>query len=235
MDGLLLIDKPTGITSHKVVEIIRKKLRIKKVGHAGTLDPLATGLLVIMIGKATKLSNLLISQFKTYEVVMKLFLETDTDDITGKVIKSERPKIFEIKKLQEIINYFNNYQYWQTPPLYSAIKIKGQKLYQYARKGIPVEVPPRLVKIAKIKLLNYFSAKAEVEFMVECSKGTYIRSLVKDIAKKLGTLATVSQLRRISSGIFHIEKAVKLEEVEAEKIIPRSELSPAIIKGVCVE
>src|ERR1044071_4687191 len=127
MDGILLIDKPSGITSHKVIEIVRRKLGIRKVGHAGTLDPLATGLLVIMIGKTTKLSNQLISQFKSYKVEMKLFLETDTGDITGKVIKSENSQIFVEKQIQEAINYFNDYQYLQQPPLYSAIKVKGRK------------------------------------------------------------------------------------------------------------
>src|SRR3954447_8433113 len=111
MDGILLIDKPAGITSHKVIEIIRKQLNIKRVGHAGTLDPLATGLLIIMIGKATKLSNLLISQFKTYEVEMKLYVETDTGDITGKLIKSEEARILEKKLVQETINSFDNYEY----------------------------------------------------------------------------------------------------------------------------
>src|SRR3954469_14234082 len=111
MDGILLIDKPAGITSHKVVEIIRRKLKIKKVGHAGTLDPLATGLLVIMVGKATKLSNQLISQFKTYEVEMKLFQETDTGDITGKIVKSEKSQVFVEKQVRETIDYFSNYQY----------------------------------------------------------------------------------------------------------------------------
>lgn len=111
MDGILLIDKPTGITSHKVIEIIRRKLNIKKVGHAGTLDPLATGLLVIMVGQATKLSEQLISQFKTYEVEMKLYVETDTGDITGKLIKSEKARVLEKKLVQEIIDSFNDYAY----------------------------------------------------------------------------------------------------------------------------
>ncbi|CAI2185801.1 15958_t:CDS:2 [Funneliformis geosporum] len=196
MDGLLLIDKPAGITSHKVVEIIRKKLGIKKVGHAGTLDPLATGLLIIMLGKATKVSNLLIGQSKTYEVEMKLFLETDTGDITGKIIKAQKPQ----------------------PPMYSAIKIKGKKLYQYARKGMLIEVPPRLVKIREIKLLNYAPQAAKINFLAECSKGTYIRSLVKDMAEKLGTIATVNQLRRISSGKFQVSQALNLAEIEKEKL-----------------
>jgi tRNA pseudouridine55 synthase len=111
MEGILLIDKPPGITSHKVVEIIRKKLDVKKVGHAGTLDPLATGLLIIMLGKTTKLSNSLISQFKTYEVEMKLFLETDTGDITGKVVKIEKPQLFTEKQVRETIGHFSNYEY----------------------------------------------------------------------------------------------------------------------------
>ena len=111
MDGMLLIDKPAGITSHKVIELIRKKLGIKKVGHAGTLDPLATGLLVIMVGKATKLSNQLISRSKTYEVEMKLFLETDTGDITGKIIKSEKPQAFTENQVQAVVNLFNDYEY----------------------------------------------------------------------------------------------------------------------------
>jgi len=111
MDGLLLIDKPSGITSHKVVEIIRKKLGAKKVGHAGTLDPLATGLLIIMVGKATKLSNTLICQSKNYEVEMKLFLETDTGDITGKIIKDEKPQVFTENQVQIVISSFNSYEY----------------------------------------------------------------------------------------------------------------------------
>ena len=111
MDGILLIDKPSGITSHKVIEIIRKQLGIKKVGHAGTLDPLATGLLIVMLGRATKLSNLLISQFKTYEVEMKLFLETDTGDITGKVIKDEKRQEFTANQVQIVINSFHDYEY----------------------------------------------------------------------------------------------------------------------------
>ena len=224
MDGILLIDKPTGLTSHKVIEIIRKKLNLKRVGHAGTLDPLATGLLVIMIGKATKLSNLLISQFKIYEVEIKLFLETDTGDITGKIVKSEKERIFEVKQVSEVINYFDNHTYWQKPPLYSAIKIRGRKLYEYARKGIKIDVPLRQVIIKKIELVSYDKEKNLVSLKVECSKGTYIRSLVKDIAEKLETVATVSKLRRISSGNFRIEQTIKLEEVEKEKIIPFKEL-----------
>ena len=222
MDGLLLVDKPTGLTSHNVVEIVRKRLNIKKVGHAGTLDPLATGLLVVMLGKTTKLSNLLTSQFKTYQTEMELFIETDSGDITGKIIKREKIKSFKRKEIQEVIDSFYNHTYWQNPPLYSAIKIKGKKLCEYARQGKTIEIPPRQVVIKKIELLEYFPKKNTISLQVECSKGTYIRSLVKDIAQRLSTIATVVKLRRISSGSFHINQAVKLEEVSLEKIISKN-------------
>ncbi|CAG8461188.1 12253_t:CDS:2 [Ambispora leptoticha] len=177
-----------GITSHEVIKIVRKRLNIKKVGHAGTLDPLATGLLIVMLGKTTKLSNLLISQFKSYQTEMELFIETDSGDIT-------------------------------------AIKIAGKKLYEYARQGKEIEVSLRQVEVKKIELLEYNSEKNIISLQVECSKGTYIRSLVKDIAQRLATIATVTSLRRISSGSFHISQAIKLEEIRPEKIISHQELS----------
>src|SRR3954463_6204439 len=187
MDGLLLVDKPIGLTSHNIVKIIRKRLNIKKVGHAGTLDPLATGLLVVMLGKTTKISNLLTSQYKIYQTEMELFIETDSGDITGKIIKREKTKSFKREKVQEIINSFCDHTYWQNPPLYSAIKVEGKKLYEYARQGKKIEVPPRQVTIKKIELLEYTLEKNTINLQVECSKGTYIRSLVKDIAENLST------------------------------------------------
>jgi tRNA pseudouridine55 synthase len=225
MDGLLLIDKPSGLTSHNIIKIVRKQLNIKKVGHAGTLDPLATGLLVVMLGKTTKLSNLLTSQFKTYQTEMELFIETDSGDITGKIIKREKTKSFKREKVQEVINSFCNYTYWQNPPLYSAIKVEGKKLYEYARRGKKIEVPPRQVAIKKIELLEYIPEKNAINLQVECSKGTYIRSLVKDIAQRLATIATVTKLRRISSGSFHINQATNLEGISPEKIISYKELN----------
>ncbi|KLL01627.1 MAG: tRNA pseudouridine synthase B [Mycoplasmataceae bacterium RC_NB112A] len=161
MDGLLLIDKPAGLTSHQVVSIVRHKLGIKKVGHAGTLDPLATGLLVVMIGGATKLSNQLTAQFKTYEAEMKLFQQTDTGDIAGKIIQEQKPQTFTLSQAQMALNFFNQITYWQTPPLYSAIKIKGKKLYEYARQGLKVEIPPRKVTINLIQLLEYSPNKGK--------------------------------------------------------------------------
>jgi len=225
MNGLLLIDKPSGITSHKVIEIVRKRLNIKKVGHAGTLDPLATGLLVVMLGKTTKLSNLLTSQFKSYQTEIELFIETDSGDITGKTIKREKKKSIKREEVKEIIDSFCNYTYWQKPPLYSAIKVEGKKLYEYARQGKKIEIFSRQVEIKKIELLEYTLEKNKISLQVECSKGTYIRSLAKDIAQKLGTVATVIKLRRISSGNFHINQAIKLEEINAEKIINNEQLN----------
>ncbi|RHZ37039.1 tRNA pseudouridine(55) synthase TruB [endosymbiont GvMRE of Glomus versiforme] len=219
MDGVILIDKPQGKTSHHVVQIIKKKLGAQKVGHAGTLDPLATGLLVILINKATKLSDLFLNKDKVYEVAVQLFVETNTDDITGEIIKEEKIKNIELNQIHQTIAFFNNNEYWQKPPLYSAIKLKGKKLYQYARQGLKVEIPARLVKINHLELLDYIPKQGIMKLLVNCSKGTYIRSLAKDIAKKLKTIATVSQLRRISSGNFHLQEAIFLEEVSPEKVI----------------
>jgi len=220
MDGVILIDKPRGKTSHQVVQVVKKRLGAEKVGHAGTLDPLATGLLIVLVNKATKLSNFFLNKDKIYEVEAQLFLETDTGDITGKIIKQEKTKNIEKFQICQVLDDFNNSTYWQTPPLYSAVKIKGQKLYQYARKGLAVEIPTRLVKINQLELLNYIPQEGKIKLLVNCSKGTYVRSLVKDIAQKLETISTVSQLRRISSGNFHIQQAILLEEVDQEKIIP---------------
>jgi len=224
VDGIILIDKPQGQTSHQVVQIIKKKLGARKVGHAGTLDPLATGLLVILVNKATKLSDFFLNKDKVYEVEAQLFIETDTGDITGDIIKQEKNKNFELKQIKQVLVSFNNNEYWQNPPLYSAIKVKGQKLYQYARKGLTVEVPARLVKISRLELLEYISQSGTIKLLVNCSKGTYIRSLVKDIAQKLGTIATVKQLRRISSGKLHIQQAVSLEAADQAPIITLTDL-----------
>jgi tRNA pseudouridine55 synthase len=225
MDGIILIDKPQGKTSQQVVQIIKKKLGAQKVGHAGTLDPLATGLLVILINKATKLSNFFLSKDKVYKVEVQMFTETDTGDITGNVIKQEESKNIKLEQINQVLSFFNNNEYWQKPPLHSAIKLKGIKLYQYARKGLVVEVPARLVRINYLELLEYISQSGTMRLLVSCSKGTYIRSLVKDIAQKLGTIATVRQLRRTSSGELHVQQAIFLEEVGQEKIIPLAKIN----------
>lgn len=229
MDGIILIDKPQGKTSQRVVQIIKKKLGVKKVGHAGTLDPLATGLLVILINKATKLSNFFLSKDKVYEVEAQLFTETDTGDITGNIIKQEKSKNVELDQINQVLSSFINNEYWQKPPLYSAIKLKGKKLYQYARKGLTVEIPVRLVRVNHLELLEYIPSLGTTKLLVNCSKGTYIRSLIKDIAQKLGTIATVRQLRRISSGELHVQQAIFLEAAEQEKIISLAEINNSFL------
>ncbi|CAH1765659.1 304_t:CDS:2, partial [Entrophospora sp. SA101] len=194
--------KSPSKTSHQLVQIIKKKLGMQKVGHAGTLDPLATGLLIILVNKATKLSNLLLNKDKTYEAVAQLFIETDTGDITGQVIQEEKIKNIELTQIQQ-----------------------GKKLYQYARQGLKIEAPARLVKINHLELLDYLPQQGIMKLLVSCGKGTYIRSLVIDIAEKLGTIATISQLRRISSGNFHLREAISLEEVSQEKMISLEKIS----------
>ena len=212
MNGLLLIDKPQDFTSQDVVSKVKKILNVKKAGHIGTLDPMATGLLPILIGDYTKISKYLIEHDKTYIAKLKLGIKTDTGDITGKIL--EKQDVSKISNIEEIINSFKGVQK-QTPPMYSAIKIDGKKLYEYAREGKEVEVPERKIEIYDIKLLK--ANDGEIEFMVSCSKGTYIRVLCEDIARALGTIGTMSSLRRIVVDKFSIDDAYTFEKLENSK------------------
>lgn len=186
MDGLILINKQKGFTSHDVVNVIRKKLNTKKVGHTGTLDPNATGVLPILIGKGTKISKYLMEHDKTYIATLKLGEKTDTGDSEGQVIEEKSiPKDLRKEDINDVLqNFFGKQK--QVPPMYSAIKINGKKLYEYAREGKEVKLEAREIEIYKIELLEYQNNK--IKFEVECSKGTYIRTLCEDIAKKLGTV-----------------------------------------------
>ena len=212
MNGLLLIDKPQDFTSQDVVSKVKKILNVKKAGHIGTLDPMATGLLPILIGDYTKISKYLIEHDKTYIAKLKLGIKTDTGDITGNIL--EKQEISQISNIEETINSFKGVQK-QTPPMYSAIKIDGKKLYEYAREGKEVEVPERKIEIYDIRLLNVDDG--EIEFMVSCSKGTYIRVLCEDIARALGTIGTMSSLRRTIVDKFSIDDAYTFEELENSK------------------
>lgn len=207
-NGILNIDKPKGITSHDVVDIIRKIFPNTKVGHTGTLDPLATGVLPICIGQATKLTGNLISYNKKYFIKMLLGVETDTYDIDGKIVFANVLTKDEIY-IKERIKRFVGKQL-QIPPKYSAIKIDGKRAYEYARKGKDVQLQPREIEIFSIDDINVDIKRKEVSFCVECTKGTYIRSLVHDIGIKLGCGATVIELRRIKTGNFLIENSIKL-------------------------
>lgn len=208
--GVVLIDKPSGITSHDVVDVIRKIFKGYKVGHTGTLDPLATGLLTICVGEATKLSNELTAEDKKYQVKMLLGVETDTYDITGKIVFAsvvDKDEIYIKERIKRFIG-----KQMQVPPIYSAIKVEGKRAYQVAREGGSIELKPREIEIYDIDNIKVSLETKEVSFDVHCSKGTYIRSLVNDIGKKIGCGATMTDLRRIKCGNFDISQSMPLVE-----------------------
>ena len=215
MNEVLVIDKPKNMTSRDVVNIVSNKFHTRKVGHTGTLDPLATGVLVILIGKYTSLVEIITSYDKIYEAEITLGIETDTMDITGNIIKEEKCNFSK----EEIIEALNSMigEYEQVVPAYSAIKINGKKLYEYARENKEVELPKRKVNIKSLELISeikYKENKVIFNIRTNVSKGTYIRSLVTDIASKLGTIGTMSELRRIKQGNISIEDADTLEDLE---------------------
>ncbi len=205
MDGILLVDKPHGWTSHDVVAYIRKKFKIKKVGHCGTLDPLATGLLIVLLGKSTKTSKEFLPYEKTYSTVMKIGATTNTGDRQGNITQVFEDKKLEKKQIVQALQTFLG-ESFQVPPMVSAIKIRGRKLYEMARKGIKVQRKPKLIKISKIEFIEY--NHPYISFNVRCSGGTYIRSLIEDIAKKINTGAHMTYLRRIRIGEFDVQDAL---------------------------
>lgn len=211
MDGILLINKPAGYTSHDIVGIVRKKLHTKKVGHCGTLDPDATGVLVVCVNKATKAIQFLMSDTKVYRATLSLGKSTDTYDASGKIL--EEKEVGQISKAQ-VIDVLNSFlgKSKQKPPIYSAIKVNGKKLYEYARNGEEVEIKERDIEIMMIELIDF--SNNEIVFDVKCSKGTYIRSLCVDIAKKLGYPGHMSHLERRQAGRFLITDCVTLEQLE---------------------
>lgn len=217
MDGIILINKEKGCTSHDVVNKV-KHIFNEKVGHTGTLDPNATGLLPILIGKGTKLSAYLINHDKEYEVTLKLGIKTDTADSEGKVINEQKVdnSIMQSEKIVKVLDSFIGKQ-MQTPPIYSAIKINGKKLYEYARKNIEVEIEPRQIEIFSIQLDEINEDEKIICFTVKCSKGTYIRSLCEDIAERLGTIGYMKELNRVKVGIFDIKNSIKIEELDNNK------------------
>lgn len=220
MDGLILINKPAGITSHDVVNVVRKTLHTKKVGHAGTLDPDATGVLVICVNKATKALQFLTAESKEYVATLSLGKATDTYDASGKVTAQKDFTGYD--HLDEVINSFIG-DSLQIPPMYSAIKINGKKLYEYARNGEHVDVPPRAIHIEDIEVLE--TKGNEIRFRVSCSKGTYIRSLCVDMAEKLGYPGHMKDLVRTRIGDFKLSDCVTLDDLRNNefKIISLSE------------
>lgn len=209
MDGIILINKEKGLTSRDVVNKISKKLQIKKIGHAGTLDPIATGLLVIGVGKGTKILDLLTLDQKEYIATVSIGFKTDTYDITGNITEENYNYHLDEDKLKNVLDSFKG-SYNQEVPKFSAVKIDGKKLYEYARKQIDIELPKRLVTIYKIELLTYNDS--EFTFKVLVSKGTYIRSLIHDISLKLNIPMTMKELIRTKSGKFLLENSNLIDD-----------------------
>lgn len=217
MNGILIINKEKGYTSHDIVYKV-KKIFNEKVGHTGTLDPLAEGVLPILIGKGTLCSKYLINHDKKYIVNLQLGAKTETADLEGKIIeeKSIPDKSLAQDEIEKVLKSFIGKQQ-QIPPIYSAIKVNGKKLYEYARKGQNVEIKPREIEIYDIKLINIDVNKKQIQFEVFCGKGTYIRSLCENIAEKLETVGYMESLKRIQVGEFKIEESSKIQELEEKK------------------
>lgn len=243
MDGILIIDKPAGITSHDVVARCRRILRTKRVGHTGTLDPFATGVVVILVGRATRLAQFLDRDAKEYEAVVRFGFETDTGDLTGRrKAEGERREAISIEEIESVLTDFRG-EIEQTPPMYSAKKVEGKKLYELARKGVEIERKPVKITIYELKLIESgqagkeqagedrragFTAETEDRTIrVVCSAGTYIRTLAEDIGRRLGTAAHLAALRRTRAGKFDLSRASTLEELE--EIVAGNKLGEALI------
>lgn len=224
MNGLINILKPTGMTSHDVVNVIRKKFKIKKVGHTGTLDPNAAGVLPILIGKASKLSDFYLKQNKEYRCQMRFGIATDTKDSFGKIVSvDEKLDYIDTDKIKNTLEQFKG-TIKQIPPIYSAIKVDGKKLYKLARKGISnIDIPEKEVEIFDLECIKY--EFPYLTFDCKCSSGTYIRTLVDDIAKSLNTKAYMTVLIRTRSGDFLIKNSVNIDCVQKENIIDVDDLN----------
>lgn len=230
--GVLLVDKPQGMTSHDIVARMRRVFRIKKIGHAGTLDPMATGLLLILVGRATKVSQFLMSMSKEYTGTVKLGEATDSQDAEGEIVATKPvPELTQADVEKEIATFMGD-QY-QTPPMFSAKKINGQKLYKLARQGKTVERAPSVIHISRYDITDFSLPK--VSFIVGSSKGAYIRTLAHDLGERLGCGGHLCELRRTAVGKFRIEDANTLEEIEnmapselRTKLIPINQAVPSV-------
>ncbi len=214
MDGILLVDKEKGVTSFDVVREIRKITNIKSVGHTGTLDPLATGLLIVLIGRATSLSDYLMNKDKIYITDIVLGVKTSTYDMEGDIIFSSKPDI-HIDDIKDNICKLAHIE-TQKPPMYSAIKVNGKKLYEFARKNVNIDVDERKIKVYSIDVLNYEDNILRLK--IHCSKGTYIRSLANDLGDMLGCGAAICELRRIQNGNFFVDNSVKIKNLTKDNL-----------------
>ena len=222
MDGIIIINKEKACTSHDIVKKAKKILN-EKVGHTGTLDPNATGVLPLLVGKGTEISKYIINHDKIYEATIQLGEKRDTADIEGKVIE-EKPvslEVLESKKVETVLKSFIGKQE-QIPPIYSAIKVNGKKLYEYARKGQEVSIEPRKIEIYNITLININKNDKTITFRVHCSKGTYIRTLCEEISEHLENVGYMKELKRLQVGEFTLENSIKIEELENQKILEKN-------------
>jgi len=224
MNGIIVVDKPSGKTSHDVVQEVKKTLGVKKAGHTGTLDPLATGILPVCINEATKLGPFFSLDTKEYRATMLLGVKTDTQDIEGNVNASDEPRV-SLNDIEHTLHGFIG-KIEQIPPRYSAVKFRGKPLYKWAREGIPVDLQPRMVEIFSIDVEEV--ALPYVTYKVSCSKGTYVRSLCSDAGDILGCGACLAGLRRIRCGVFFEEDAVSLEEINPDRVISMVDALPEL-------
>lgn len=216
-DGVLIVNKPSGMTSHDVVDFVRKSLKVRRVGHSGTLDPIATGVLLILVGKATKLFNRFLGFDKEYVATLTLGTRTNSGDITGRVIETKDYKEVTKEKISEAFTRFTG-RVFQVPPMFSALKHKGKRLYLLARRGIEIERPARTIIVKELKLLDF--NLPQIKFYLKCSRGTYVRKIAEDIAHSLGTLGCISWIERQAIGPFNIKEAISLDEIDQKYIQP---------------
>ena len=232
LDGVLLVDKPRDHTSHDVIARLRGKLRMRKIGHAGTLDPMATGLLIVLLGKATRVSQYLISLDKEYEGTIELGRTTDSQDAEGQTMETRPVPALTEAEVRAAMQGFLGDQY-QTPPMFSAIKIAGVPLYKRARKGEEVEREPRFIRVMSWDLLRFESPL--IDFRMRCTKGTYVRTLAHDLGNRIGCGAHLRALRRTATDKFSVAQALTMEDIERlsipdieKRLIPVSQAVPSV-------
>ncbi len=231
LDGVLLVDKPTDHTSHDVIARLRGKLKMKRIGHAGTLDPMATGVLIVLVGKATRASQYLMSLDKEYAGTIKLGAVTNTQDAEGEVLETRPVPPLTDDEVRAVTQTFIGDQY-QMPPMFSAIKIDGVPLYKSARKGEEIEREPRFVRISSFELTRI--APPEIDFVLRCTKGTYVRTIAHDFGAKIGCGGHLSALRRTATGKFKVEQCLTLDQIQAmtlpeidKRLVPVHEAVPS--------
>ena len=231
LDGVLLVDKPTDHTSHDVIARLRGKLKMKRIGHAGTLDPMATGVLVVLVGKATRASQYLMSLDKEYSGTIKLGQVTNTQDAEGEVLETRPVPVLTEAEIKAATQTFVGDQY-QMPPMFSAIKIDGVPLYKSARKGEDIEREPRFVRVSSFEITRF--ASPEIDFVLRCSKGTYVRTIAHDLGAKLGCGGHLSALRRTATGKFGVAQCLTLDQIQAltlpeieKRLLPVYEVVPS--------